>query len=72
VRSRAWASTNGKRALDLDSSELGFGAPAVGAASQRLDWSTPVTPDAGYKPGEIVTFYCRIHPFMRGAFEVTK
>ena len=23
------------------------------------------------KPGEIVTYYCRIHPGMRGAFEVT-
>jgi hypothetical protein len=44
----------------------------VGAASNRLDWNVPVTPQAGYKDGEIVTYYCRIHPFMRGAFEVTK
>lgn len=64
--------TNTKRDLDLDSAELGIGAPEVGAASERLDWSTPVTPDAGYKPGEIVTYYCRIHPFMRGAFEVSQ
>jgi hypothetical protein len=64
--------TNQKRDLDLDSAELGIGAPEVGAASQRLDWSTPVTSKEGYKPGELVTYYCRIHPFMRGAFEVTE
>jgi hypothetical protein len=64
--------TNKGRALDLDSSELGMGAPAVGAASNRLDYSVPVTPQAGYSDGEIVTYYCRIHPFMRGAFEVKK
>jgi hypothetical protein len=64
--------TNKGRALDLDSAELGLGAPAVGAASNRLDYSVPVTPQAGFSDGEIVTYYCRIHPFMRGAFEVTK
>jgi hypothetical protein len=32
----------------------------------------PVTSKSGFKPGEIVTYYCRVHPFMRGAFEVTK
>ena len=25
-----------------------------------------------FKPGEIVTYFCRIHPFMRGAFQVVK
>lgn len=64
--------TNLKRPLDLDSSELGIGPPEIGPASQRLDWTTPVTPDAGYQPGEIVTYFCRVHPFMRGAFEVTQ
>jgi hypothetical protein len=64
--------TSAGRALDLDSAELGFGAPAIGAASQRLDWSVPVTRAAGFQPGETVTFYCRVHPFMRGAFEVTE
>jgi hypothetical protein len=66
---------NGKtstgRAVDLDSAELGYGAPAVGAASQTLNWTVPVTPQAGFQGGEIVTYYCRIHPFMRGAFEVS-
>jgi hypothetical protein len=62
--------TSAGRPLDLDSSELGVGAPYVGATSQKLDWSVPVTAQKGFQPGEIVTYYCRIHPFMRGAFEV--
>ena len=33
---------------------------------------SPVTQEEGYKPGEIVTYFCRIHPFMRGAFEVDR
>jgi hypothetical protein len=64
--------TNTGRSLDLDSAELGIGAPYIGATAQQLDFTTPVTQEAGYKPGEVVTFYCRIHPFMRGAFEVTQ
>jgi hypothetical protein len=64
--------TSAGRPIDFDSSELGVGAPYVGATSQKLDWSLPVTPKNGFKPGEIVTYYCRIHPFMRGAFEVSK
>ena len=60
------------RKLDFDSSELGVGAPAIGPAKQELSWGLPVTKSAGFKPGEIVTYYCRIHPGMRGAFEVTK
>jgi hypothetical protein len=65
-------STNGGRPIDFDSSELGIGAPAVGATSQKLDWSLPVDQKNGFAPGEVVTYFCRIHPFMRGAFEVTK
>jgi hypothetical protein len=64
--------TNKNRKLDLDSSELGYGAPAIGPAKQRLDWSTPITEKEGYSDGEVVTYFCRIHPFMRGAFEVKK
>jgi hypothetical protein len=59
------------RDLDFDSSELGFGIPTIGAAKQALTWDLPVTAADGYEPGEIVTFFCRVHPFMRGAFEVT-
>ena len=59
------------RQIDLDSAELGIGASAIGAPSGRLDWSVPVTQQNGFKPGETVTYFCRVHPFMRGAFEVT-
>jgi hypothetical protein len=64
--------TSQKRKLDFDSSELGFGTPAIGPAAQTLNWSIDVTKEEGYKPGEVVTYFCRIHPFMRGAFEVGK
>jgi len=64
--------TSEKRKVDFDSSELGFGTPAIGPAKQTLNWSLDVTKEEGYKPGEVVTYYCRIHPFMRGAFEVGK
>jgi hypothetical protein len=63
--------TSSGRKLDFDSSELGIGAPYVGATSQKLNWDLPVTAQGGFKPGETVTYFCRIHPFMRGAFEVT-
>ena len=72
----AYPLSNGRtsegRQLDFDSSELGVGPPAIGPASQRLTWELPVTKQSGFKPGEVVTYYCRVHPFMRGAFEVTK
>ena len=58
-----------RRSIDIDSAELGFGPP-IGPAKNSADWAMPVTKAAGYQPGEIVTYYCRIHPSMRGAFEV--
>jgi plastocyanin len=64
--------TSTGRSLDFDSSELGFGTPAIGPAKETLNWGLPVTREEGYAPGEVVTYYCRIHPGMRGAFEVTK
>ena len=64
--------TSQKRKLDFDSSEVGFGTPAIGPATNKLNWSLDVTKKEGYKPGEVVTYFCRIHPFMRGAFEVDK
>jgi hypothetical protein len=62
--------TSAGRDLDFDSGELGFGLPYIGAAKQTFDWDLEITEDAGFQPGEVVTYYCRIHPFMRGAFEV--
>jgi plastocyanin len=64
--------TSAGRQVDFDSAELGVGPPAIGPAKQNLNWRLPVTSEAGYKPGEVVTYFCRIHPGMRGAFEVTK
>jgi hypothetical protein len=48
---------------NYDSGQLGDGTPAVG----RLDWSTP----ASLKPG-VYTYFCRIHPFMRGVFRIIR
>jgi plastocyanin len=64
--------TSSGRQIDFDSSELGIGAPEIGPAKQTLNWQLPVTEQEGYKPGEVVTYFCRIHPGMRGAFEVTR
>jgi hypothetical protein len=44
-----------------DSGQLGFGIPAA----NLIKWSTPT----GLKPG-VYTFFCRIHPFMRGTFRI--
>jgi plastocyanin len=53
--------------IDFDSLELGLGPPGVTAASNRvtfkLDTSTFAT--------GTYTFFCRVHPFMRGEFEVS-
>ena len=48
-------------AAGFDSGQLGPWLPAVGT----LTWSTP----ADLRPG-VYTFFCRIHPFMRGVFRV--
>lgn len=57
------------RPLQLDSAELGYGPP-FGPAKNAVQWKVDVSAAGGYRPGEIVTYYCRIHPFMRGAFQV--
>jgi len=46
---------------NYDSGQLGLGTPAVG----RLDWRTPTN-----LPPGTYTFFCRIHPFMRGVFRI--
>jgi plastocyanin len=46
----------------FDSGELGFGGPP---SADRNTWSTPKS----LRPGTY-TYFCRIHPFMRGAFRV--
>ena len=61
--------TSAGRQIDFDSNELGLGPPTISAAKNEVTWGLNVT--TAYQPGEVVTYFCRIHPFMRGAFEVT-
>ncbi|MDQ6915387.1 MAG: hypothetical protein M3155_06195 [Actinomycetota bacterium] len=49
----------------FDSGQLGFGPRGFTAAANRDTWSTPVR----LTPGTY-TFYCRVHPFMRGSFRI--
>lgn len=46
----------------FDSGELGDAGPPTAG---RVTWTTPADLDAG-----TYTYFCRIHPFMRGAFRV--
>jgi hypothetical protein len=49
----------------FDSGSLGFGPPGMTAAAQRATWKTP----RRLGPG-LYTYFCRVHPFMRGSFRV--
>jgi len=51
--------------VDFDSGELGFGPEGFTPAANRDTWATPTNLGAG-----TYTYFCRIHPFMRGAFRV--
>ena len=51
--------------VDFDSGNLGFGPPGMTAAANRDTWKTPKR----LTPGTY-TYFCRVHPFMRGAFKV--
>lgn len=51
--------------VNFDSGQLGIGATETTPASGRLGWSTPADLPAG-----TYTFFCRIHPSMRGSFRV--
>jgi plastocyanin len=53
--------------VQFDSGQLGFGPTGYTAAVNRDDWSTP----SKLAPGTY-TYFCRVHPFMRGAFRVKK
>jgi plastocyanin len=53
--------------VDFDSGELGFGPEGFTPAANRDTWTTPKT----LKPGTY-TYFCRVHPFMRGAFKVKR
>lgn len=51
--------------VDFDSGQLGFGPAGFTAAVNRDTWSTPRD-----LPSGTYTYFCRVHPFMRGAFKV--
>ena len=53
--------------VDFDSGELGFGPEGFTPAANRDTWSTP----SNLGPGTY-TYFCRVHPFMRGAFRVAR
>jgi plastocyanin len=52
--------------VDFDSLELGFGPTGITAASNRMTYTLNT---AALNPGAY-TYFCRVHPFMRGAFAV--
>jgi plastocyanin len=51
----------------FDSGNLGFGPAGRTPAAQRIAWRTPKR----IKPGTY-TYFCRVHPFMRGAFRIAR
>jgi hypothetical protein len=53
--------------VQFDSRQLGYGPPGLTSAEQRIRWRTP----PNMRPGTY-TYFCRQHPFMRGAFRVRR
>jgi hypothetical protein len=57
--------------IRFDSGELGYGPSILGQkftpAANRNTWKTPKNLPVG-----TYTYFCRIHPFMRGSFRVVK
>jgi hypothetical protein len=51
----------------FDSGELGYGPGGFTPAANRQEWKTPKNLPTG-----TYTYFCRVHPFMRGAFRVIK
>ena len=51
--------------VQFDSGQLGYGTPEFTAFAQRTNWRTPADLDPG-----TYTYFCRVHPYMRGAFRV--
>jgi plastocyanin len=59
----AYPIANGPRTFD--SGQLGTNPPFGGPAIGKITWQTP----KGLDPGTY-TYFCRVHPFMRGSFRV--
>jgi hypothetical protein len=53
--------------VDFDSGELGTGPLGFSPASGKVSWKTPKRLRVG-----TYTYFCRVHPFMRGAFRVVR
>jgi plastocyanin len=53
-----------------DSGQLGYGPPGVTAAKNTDRWTYHVP--AGAPAGTTISYFCRIHPAMRGALEVVR
>ncbi len=56
---------NGK--IQFDSGNLGITPGIANFGAGRTTWTTPKS-----LPQGTYTYFCRIHPFMRGAFKVRK
>lgn len=52
-------------AVEFDSGELGYGPSFSTAAANRKTWTIP-----NNLPTGTYSYFCRVHPFMRGAFRV--
>jgi plastocyanin len=65
----AYPTANAPARYQFDSAELGYGPTGIlsdaTAASNRHKWRTPTN-----LPRGTYSYFCRIHPFMRGAFRV--
>lgn len=53
--------------IAFDSGELGTGPPGYTAASGSVTWKTPTNLPVG-----TYTYFCRVHPWMRGTFRVVQ
>jgi plastocyanin len=53
--------------VDFDSGELGFGPEFATPTINKDTWQTPRNLKAG-----TYNYFCRVHPFMRGAFRVKR
>lgn len=61
----AYPLADAKPKVNFDSGELGYGPSFATAAANRNTWKTPAS-----LPRGTYTFFCRVHPFMRGAFRI--
>lgn len=67
----AYPLANAKPRVNFDSGQLGYGPSLAGleftSAANRNTWRTPRRLPVG-----TYSYFCRVHPFMRGAFRVVK